>query len=89
MKRTQWMMRWLYPAAFAIGWIGFVGPIDDAAAQGRGGGRGGAVHAGHRGGGRQAGLGADGEDPGFLASDAQQGAIGRAPGQGRPRGAGA
>ncbi|MEK0425524.1 MAG: hypothetical protein RJB11_1615, partial [Planctomycetota bacterium] len=27
MKRTQWMMRWLYPAAFAIGWIGFVGPI--------------------------------------------------------------
>jgi tetratricopeptide (TPR) repeat protein len=46
MKRTQWMMRWLYPAAFAIGWIGFVGPIDDAAAQGRGGGRGGAGFSG-------------------------------------------
>ncbi|MFN5916917.1 MAG: hypothetical protein ACK48K_09170, partial [Planctomycetota bacterium] len=46
MKRTQWMMRWLYPAAFAIGWIGFVGPIEDAAAQGRGGGRGGAGFSG-------------------------------------------
>lgn len=48
MKRTHWMMRWLYPAAIAIGCIGFVGPIDQASGQirGGGGGRGGAGFSG-------------------------------------------